>query len=165
VHVDGNGPCVAYQDGRCGWTGTVCPGEDGRDGPCNAHECGAPPVHTRWLCPDGTHVGELGPCVRSKAGACGWAFRPCRGQGRSAAPAPQPAPAAAPAPKPPEFFSCDPLPIDRQLARWPVREICSPGSGPHPPPRERVKSLGDGTHIIKERRGCYRARYKPCYSK
>jgi hypothetical protein len=157
-----NGPCSARADGSCRWTHTVCPGEGDR---CNPSECGSPPVYQRWLCPDGVHVGELGPCVRNRGGRCGLVWRPCRGEGRSLPPPaspPTPPPAATP---PPEFFDCDPLPPDRELRTWPIQSICPPGGGPRPPPRRKIKSLGDGTHIFEGRQGCFRARFRECHSK
>jgi hypothetical protein len=60
---------------------------------------------------------------------------------------------------------CKPLPSDKALASWKIRSICQPGGGPRPPPREKVHSLGDGTHIFQGPRSCYRARYRKCRTK
>jgi hypothetical protein len=48
---------------------------------------------------------------------------------------------------------------------WDIQSICHPGGGPVAPERREVLSLGDGTLIIEEARGCFRARYRRCNSK
>lgn len=63
------------------------------------------------------------------------------------------------------MHACQPLPSDAELSTWEVRSICAPGSGPAPPSFTRIRSLSDGTHIIESPRGCFRARYRRCYTK
>jgi hypothetical protein len=157
-HQGGRGPCVKLEDGRCGWIHLVCE-DPSSSHACAANECGAAPSPTRWRCPDEVHHGEFA-CVRSEDGGCGWTERPCLGSHAVPPPAPQPAPAPPPVREP-----CEPLPSRRELATWEVQSICSPGSGPVAPEREVVLTLDDGTLIIEDARGCFRARYRQCHSK
>jgi hypothetical protein len=159
VHQGGRGPCVKLVDGRCGWIHLVC-AAPGPSAACKASECGASPSPPQWRCPDGEHYGEF-KCVRSEEGRCGWTERACLG--RSNIP---PRPATTFQTQPPPFRApCDPLPSVRELRSWPVVSICQPGGGPHPPRRHLVLSLGDETHIFEDARGCFRARYRRCFSK
>jgi hypothetical protein len=151
----GRGPCVKLEDGRCGWLNLVC----AASGACAPDECGPAPVPRLFRCPDGVHSGGF-DCVRDEGGRCGWTHRACLG--RSSVP---PSPPPPPAPPPPARESCDPLPSNRVLRTWEVNSICSPGSGPVQPERRLVLSLGDGTHILADHRGCFRARYRQCLSK
>jgi hypothetical protein len=154
----GRGPCVKLEDGRCGWLNLVCAASDSSHG-CAPDECGAAPTPLRWRCPDETHYGEF-QCVRSEDGGCGWTEHACLGSHAVAPPPPQPA-----APPPPAREPCEPLPDRRELATWDVQSICHPGGGPMAPERREVLSLGDGTLIIEDARGCFRARYRQCTSK
>jgi len=61
--------------------------------------------------------------------------------------------------------SCQNLPAPATLRTWNVRSICPPGGGPKGPERRELIDLGDGTFIIEERRGCFRARYRRCHTK
>jgi hypothetical protein len=153
-HQGGRGPCVRLSDGMCGWINLVCAGQ----GSCSASECGASPSPIEWRCPDEEHRGYFA-CVRGDDGRCGWTHSPCP-QGR---PRPRPAPAAQA--QPPPRFACNPLPNSRELRTWEVQSICQPGGGPMPPERRVVLSFGDGTHVIEDQRGCFRARYRQCNSK
>jgi hypothetical protein len=157
-HQGGRGPCVKLEDGRCGWLDLVCPATSSSHA-CAPNECGAAPQPVRWRCPDETHYGEFA-CVRDESGRCGWTERACLGSHAVPPPAPQPAP-----PPPPAREPCDPLPSRRELMTWDIQSICHPGGGPVAPERREVLSLGDGTLIIEEARGCFRARYRRCNSK
>lgn len=157
-HLGGRGPCVRLEDGRCGWLNLVCAGSDSSQG-CAPDECGAAPSPVRWRCPDEKHHGEF-ECVRSEDGHCGWTEHPCLGSHAVAPPPPPP-----PSPPPPQREPCDPLPGRRELATWDVQSICGGGGGPVAPKRREVLSLGDGTLIIEDARGCFRARYRQCNSK
>jgi hypothetical protein len=156
VHQGGRGDCVQLSDGRCGWINLVCPASGSNS--CSASDCGASPVPVQWRCPDEQSSGRY-ECVRSEEGPCGWTLRRCP-PGRRQPPPPPPAAVA-----PPRGEPCDPLPSIRVLRSWEIQSICHPGGGPVQPERRVVLSLGDGTHIIEERRGCFRARYRQCFSK
>jgi hypothetical protein len=158
VHQGGRGPCVKLEDGRCGWLHLVCEASSSSHR-CAPDECGAAPTPLRWRCPDEVHHGEFA-CVRSEDGRCGWTERACLGPHAVPPPPPQPAP-----PPPPARGPCDPLPSRRELATWDVQSICQPGGGPVQPERRVVLELNDGTFIIEDARGCFRARYRQCNSK
>lgn len=154
-HLGGRGPCMRRADGKCGWTRLTCPAPD-----APACQCSSPPSPSHWLCPDGKHDGEIGPCVRGKNG-CGWLYRRCPPGSMQPPPAPPP-----PAPKTQSIFKpCDPLPGLAVLRKWPINSICAPGGGPVQPRRKSIRSLGDGTSIIQQRQGCFRARYRRCFGK
>jgi hypothetical protein len=57
------------------------------------------------------------------------------------------------------------LPSDRELATWPVGEMCSPGGGPDPGDVRELKKLSDGTRIVQANGNCVRVRYRQCFSK
>ncbi len=158
VHHGGRGPCVKLSDGRCGWLNLICPAQKPSP-PCSASECGAWPDPARWRCPDEAHSGEF-TCVRSDDGGCGWTEQPCLGSANVRPPPPPPAP-----PPPPFRGACDPLPSLAELKKWEVTSICHSGGGPVQPERDLILSLGDGTHIFQDARGCFRARYRQCNSK
>lgn len=154
-YVGGRGPCLRHDDGRCGWTHLACP-----DRPtCTARECGSPPAVRRWACPDGEHTGELGPCRMARDGRCGWVHRPCPPSSVG------PPSTTPPPPSSTGMHPCDPLPRRRELETWEVGSVCRPGGGPRPPPLKKRLSLGDGTFIFEGPAGCFRARYRRCYSK
>ncbi len=156
VHRGGRGDCVQLSDGRCGWINLVCPAPAATS--CSATDCGAAPVPAHWRCPDERSSGGY-ECVQSEQGPCGWTLRRCP-PGRT-----QPAPAPAPSVAPPRREPCQPLPSERVLRSWEIESICQSGGGPVQPERRVVLSLGDGTHIIEDQRGCFRARYRQCNSK
>ncbi len=162
AHQGGRGPCVKFEDGRCGWIRLVCPapgsGQNSSNS-CSATECGASPSPAQWRCPDGEHSGAF-ECVRTQDGTCGWTHRRCL---QSAPPPPPPTPAAERPPSP--RTSCDPLPSIQELMTWEIRVICGPGGGPAQPPRRVALALGDGTLILEDFTGCFRARYRQCLSK
>lgn len=162
-HIGGRGPCVRFVDGRCRWTRLICP-EKHVGAECAPGDCGPAPVNSEWECADETVTGRMGPCLRGQSGDCLWTHRRCPYPGaRAKATPPPPAPAPSPAPAP--MHACQPLPSDAELSTWEVRSICAPGSGPAPPSFTRIRSLSDGTHIIESPRGCFRARYRRCYTK
>jgi hypothetical protein len=152
VHEGGRGPCVERQDGSCGWLRLVCPEDrapSGTPATCSPAECGSPPAVSSWACPGSKATGAFAACKRDREGRCGWVHRRC----------PPPSPAPAP------VRSCRKLPRVDELRTWPVVGVCRPGGGPAPAPRERIRSLGDGTYIFADRSGCFRGRYMRCFSK
>jgi hypothetical protein len=166
VHIRGRGPCTKFVDGSCHWTHLVCPpapGTKGAEVVCAAKDCGAAPSVAKWLCPDGVHTGELGPCVGDDQGHCGWAYRPCSGVAQGAG-APS-AKASATSTANTSFHSCKNLPSDDELRKWEAGSICPPGGGPDAPPLTKLRDLGDGTFVFEGPYGCFRARYRKCTSK
>ena len=182
-HEGGRGPCVERQDGSCGWLRLVCP-EDcappGTPAACGPAECGSPPAVSSWACPGSKATGAFAACKRDWEGRCGWVHRPCPAEAEQTSSKPPPAPRPPrpmsarpppgpgpppPAPAPAPVRSCRNLPRVDELRTWPVVGVCQPGGGPAPAPRERIRSLGDGTYIFADRTGCFRGRYVRCFSK
>jgi hypothetical protein len=166
LHVSGRGPCTKFADGSCHWTHLVCPpapGSKAASVTCTVKECGPPAIVSQWLCPDGVHTGEFGPCVGTDQGQCGWTHRPCAGvaQGAGAPPIKLPPPAPTTSP----FHVCKDLPGDAELLAWEVHAICPPGTGPAQPDLKVLRQFGDGTFVVQGPYGCYRARYRKCTSK
>jgi len=182
-HEGGRGPCVERQDGSCGWMRLVCPEDrapSGAPATCSPAECGSPPAASSWACPGSRATGGFTACKRDREGRCGWIYRTCPAEAGptsgkpptaprpprpiSTRPPPGPRP-PPPAPAPAPMRSCRNLPRVDELRTWPVVGVCQPGGGPVQAPRERIRSLGDGTYIFADRSGCFRGRYMRCLSK
>ena len=124
---------------------------------CKPSDCDLP-IPSEWLCPDGTSIGKF-TCVASVQGRCGATYRACPFT-------PKPVVKPPPPPPPPPRKACpNPLPSDRELAKWPIGEMCGPGGGPDPGDVRELKTLPDGTHIVSANGNCVRVRYRQCHTK